>query len=168
MILRRIRRDDKASTTLEFAIVGWLLCMVTFGIIETGILWWLKAGMQVTAQETARCGAMGLTYVVVNNTTNNMANFLCPDAATTKNFAVNYAVGAVPSNAISNNLSPIWLLSNIVTTAGVTLNGSNGKQVGCNGAPGNYFSVTINHTFDLPPPLSNYTALSASACYPMP
>jgi Flp pilus assembly protein TadG len=164
----RLRRDSKASTAVEFAIVGWMLCMVTFAIVETGLLWWLKSGMQLTASMTARCGAMG--YVNTYNT----VNFLCTNTATTQNYAVNYALGLMGNNAnttnntITNMAGPVpWLLTNMITTNDVTVNG---KVTSCNGFTGNFFSVSISSGFFafLPPPLGNYTSLTASACYPMP
>jgi Flp pilus assembly protein TadG len=140
----RIWRDTKASTAVEFAVVGGMLCLVTFAIVETGLLWWMKSGMQLTAAMTARCGAIGYTY--------NTANFQCTNTSTTQNFAV--------------NTSRSWLLPNMVTANHVTVNG---KVTSCNGFSGNFFSVSISSSFfaTLPPPLGNYTSLQTSACYPM-
>lgn len=139
---------------MEFAIVGWMLCMVTFAIIETGLLWWLKSGMQLTASMAARCGAIGYTY--------GTSNFLCTNIPTTQNYAVNYAIGN-----LVGNYNPPWLFPNMITTANVIVNG---RVTTCNGFTGNFFSVSINSDFFrfLPPPLGNYASLSTSACYPMP
>jgi Flp pilus assembly protein TadG len=149
MIGRWLRRDTKGSTMVEFAIVGWMLCMVTFAIVETGLLWWLKSGMQLTASMTARCGAMGYTY----SNANNLANFACTNTTTTQNYAV-------------NTVAPSWLFPNMITAANVTVGG---RVTTCDGFTGNFFSVSITSSFFqfLPPPLGNYTALSTSACYPM-
>jgi Flp pilus assembly protein TadG len=143
VIRRLLTSDVKASTSVEFAVVGLLLCLVTFGVIETGLLWWLKSGMQLTASLTARCGAMGYTY--------NTAGFSCTSTTTTQNYAVATA--------------GTWLMPNMVTAANVTVNG---KVTSCNGFSGNFFSVSISSGFftSLPPPLGNHT-LSASACFPM-
>jgi Flp pilus assembly protein TadG len=148
MIRRWLRRADKGSTTVEFAIVGWMLCMVTFAIVETGLLWWLKSGMQVTAAMTARCGAQGYAYGE-----NAVANFSCTNTTTTQSYAV-------------NTVAPSWMFPNMITTNNVTVNG---RVTTCNGFTGNFFSVSISSSFFsfLPPPLGNYTALAASACYPM-
>jgi Flp pilus assembly protein TadG len=136
-------RDTRASTSVEFAVVGLLLCLVTFGVVETGLLWWLKSGMQLTASLTARCGAMGYTY--------NTSNFQCTSTSTTQNFAV--------------KTSQSWLFPNMITAANVTVNGKVGS---CNGFSGNFFSVTLSSGFfSFPPPLGNYTTLSANACFPM-
>jgi Flp pilus assembly protein TadG len=144
LILRWPRLDRRASTTVEFAIVGWMLCMVTFAVVETGLLWWLKSGLQVTAAMTARCGAIGYTY--------NTSNFLCTNTSTTQNYAV--------------TTSQAWLFPNVITTGNVTVNG---RVTTCNGFTGNFFSVSISSGFfaHLPPPLGNYATLSTNACYPM-
>jgi Flp pilus assembly protein TadG len=140
---RSFGADKRGSTTVEFAVVGSMLCMVTFGIIETGLLWWLKTGMQAAAAATARCGAIGYTY--------NTANFLCTNTATTQNYAVTSA--------------QTWTYQPVIVNADVTVNG---QVSSCNGFTHNFFSVTISHVFfSLPPPLGNYTTLATTACYPM-
>jgi Flp pilus assembly protein TadG len=149
MIHRWLCRDARGSTTVEFAVVGWMLCMVTFGVFETGLVWWLKSGMQITAAMTARCGAVGYT----TGAQANPSNFTCTSTSTTQNFAV-------------NTFAPAWLFPNMITTNNVTVGG---QVASCNGVTGNFFSVSITSGFFsfLPPPLGNYTSLSASACYPM-
>ncbi len=141
---RWLRRDTRASTTVEFAVVGTMLCLVTFGMVETGLLWWLKSGMQLTASLTARCGAIGYTY--------QTSNFVCTNTSTTQNYAV--------------ATSQSWLFPNMITSANVTVNG---RVTTCNGFTGNFFSVSISSGFfqTLPPPLGNYASLQTSACYPM-
>jgi Flp pilus assembly protein TadG len=128
---------------VEFAIVGSLLALVTFAVVETGLLWWLKSGMQLTASLTARCGAIGYTY--------KTANFVCIDATTTKNYAV--------------ATSQSWLFPNMIVAANVTPS----TVASCHGFTGNFFSVVISSSFfsALPPPLGNYATLATSACYPM-
>jgi Flp pilus assembly protein TadG len=146
---RSLRRDTKGSTAVEFAIVGWMLCMVTFAIVETGLLWWTKAEMQTTASAGARCGSVGYTY----NTTN------CVSSSTTQAWVLTSASSWMFGN-LANNTSQL-------TNSSVTVNG---KVAGCNGAPGNYFSVTLTSNWFsfLPPPLGNYSNLSTTGCYPMP
>jgi Flp pilus assembly protein TadG len=144
LIRCQLRRDTRGSTAVEFAVVGSLLCLATFAIVETGLLWWLKSGMQLTASLTARCGAIGYTY--------GTANFICVDATTTKNYAV--------------TTSQSWLFPNMIAAGNVTVNG---RVATCNGFTGNFFSVSISSSFfsTMPPPLGNYTTLATSACYPM-
>jgi hypothetical protein len=144
MIRRRLRRDVRGSTTVEFAVVGWMLCMMTFGIVETGLLWWLKSGMQVTAALTARCGAIGYDYGTSN----------CTTTTSTQNYAVSTA--------------QFWLFPNVIVANNVTVN-TLVSGAACGGAPGTFFKVSIisNYFQFLPPPLGNYASLSTSACFPM-
>ena len=157
MMHRWLRRSDRGSTAVEFAIVGWMLCMVTFGIVETGLLWWLKSGMQLTASLTARCGAMGYTY--------NTSSFLCTNTSTTQTYAINLATGN-----LVGNYNPSWLFANMITTDRITVHGRVTNSTYCNNAVGNFFSVSISSNFFqfLPPPLGNYASLTSNACYPMP
>jgi Flp pilus assembly protein TadG len=135
--------DTRGSTTVEFAFVGLILCLVTFGTVETALLWWLKSGLQLTASMTARCGAVGYTYSTSS----------CTSTATTQSYAV--------------TTSQKWLMPNMLTTGDVTVNG---KVTSCNGFTGDFFSVSLssNYFASLPPPLGNLATLSASACFPMP
>jgi Flp pilus assembly protein TadG len=144
MTRRGLEYDTRGSTSVEFAVVGMLLCLVTFGVVETGLLWWLKSGLQLTASLTARCGAVGYTY--------GTSKFLCIDTLTTQNYAVATA--------------QTWLIPGMITASNVTVNG---KVTSCNGSTGNFFSVSISSGYfqSLPPPLGNYTSLSTTACFPM-
>jgi Flp pilus assembly protein TadG len=157
MIRKWLRRGARGATAVEFAIVGWMLCIVTFALIEVGVMWWLKSGMQLTASMTARCGAMGYTY--------NTSNFLCTNTSTTQNYAVNYALGN-----LGNNGNVVWLVANMIITNSVTVYGPVTNSTYCHNAVGNYFAVSISSSFfaNWPPPLGNIASLSASACYPMP
>src|SRR5579862_6911530 len=138
-MIRRLRRDVRGSTTVEFAFVGMMLCLVTFGVVETGLLWWLKSGMQLTASLTARCGAMGYTY--------NNSNFLCTSTSTTQSFAVTTAQN--------------WLFPSMISTSNVTVNG---KVSSCNGFTGNFFSVTLSSNYFnfVPRPLGSLGTISAN------
>ena len=148
--MTRARLGRRGGTAVEFAIVGWMLCMVTFGIVETSLLWWLKSGMELTAALTARCGAIGNTYPT--------SNVNCTTTAATQNFAVATAQSWLFPNAIvANNV----IVNGRVTAASCNLSNTS--------VTGNFFSVSISSGFFkfLPPPLGNYANLTTSACYPM-
>lgn len=148
-----LARDTRGSESVEFAVVGWMLCMVVFAIVESGLLWWLKSGLEVTAAMTARCGAVGYTY--------NVPGASCPKGNT----------GATQTYALT--VSNMFLVPNMVTLTNVAVNGAAGLVTGgtdpCLGMTGNFFSVTVtSNAFNFGiPPLNNKT-LSASSCYPMP
>lgn len=146
MIGRDLLRSRAGTTAIEFAAIGGVLCLLTCGIVETGLLCWMQNGLQITASMTARCGAIGATY-------SNSA-FPCATAAATKTYAANTAQS--------------WLFGNAVTASNVTLNGTNGVVSSCNGFTGTFFSVTVSSSaMPVMPPFSNISSLSATACYPM-
>ena len=137
MTRRRITGDTAGSTSLEFAMIGPLFCMLVFAAVETAILVWMQASLRSTAALTARCAA---------------AN--SPSCANT--------------SLIQSYATDLWNTS----TAGMPIAASdvtnNGKISTCNGAPGNYQSVSISHQFLLGVPPLGDVMLSATACFPVP
>jgi Flp pilus assembly protein TadG len=141
MTFRRLRRDKRAATALEFAIIGSALCMVTFGIIETAILYWARNGLASVAAATARCTSAGYDQGTGN----------CTTISSAKDFAV----------ASANQT----MLPNLITAANVTVTPS---ATSCHGGSGTFVTVSITSTYFtfLPPPLNNQN-LTADACFPM-
>ena len=146
MTRRWHRRGDKGGIAIEFAAVAGLLCLMTCGIIEVGIIWWMKSGLQITASMTARCGAIGASY--------SGSGIPCATSSDTQAYAVSVARS--------------WLFASAVTTSDVTLNGTGGVVTSCNGFTAPFFSVTV--TSEAVPgflAFGNVRSLSASACFPM-
>ncbi len=150
----RVWRDHRGATTVEFAVIGSCLCLVTFAVLETGLLLWTKTCLQVVASDSARCGAVGLTN----------PSSICGNTAATQNFAVQ---AATTGNSVSNIFG--WGLPVAISSANVVVASS---AIGCNGAaaPGNYYqvSVTASLSMALPPPFQNFGNLTAVGCYPVP
>ena len=59
----RTRRTQRGATAVEFAIVGSLLFMILFGIIQFGIAFNRSQGLQAAAREGGRLGALPDTTV---------------------------------------------------------------------------------------------------------
>jgi Flp pilus assembly protein TadG len=137
--LRALLKSRRAATAVEFAIVATGLITLTIGIVDTGLLFWAKAGLESAAALTARCGATGYTWGTTS----------CTSTATTQSYAVTTATN--------------WTFASIITTANVTVTSA---ATSCNGVSGTFFVVTISCPFfsNLPAPLNNYT-LSVTACY---
>lgn len=51
----------RGSTAIEFALVGGLVFVLVFGIIELGFTMWTRSTLQEVAAETARCVSIGST-----------------------------------------------------------------------------------------------------------
>ncbi|GGC08564.1 hypothetical protein GCM10011494_29060 [Novosphingobium endophyticum] len=58
---RRLLRERRGVTAVEFAIIAPVLLLFIFGIIETGRMMWTWQALQEAAYATARCVAIGDT-----------------------------------------------------------------------------------------------------------
>ncbi|MFW7266931.1 TadE/TadG family type IV pilus assembly protein [Gluconacetobacter sp. Hr-1-5] len=56
---RDLARDGRAAAVIEFAIVAGIFLMMLVGAIEMGLQWWTRDCLQMTADLTARCVAVG-------------------------------------------------------------------------------------------------------------
>lgn len=57
--MRRLIGDRTGATAVEFALVASGFSVLLIGSIEVGLLLWTKNALQVTADMTARCAALG-------------------------------------------------------------------------------------------------------------
>ena len=136
-----LRRDKRAATALEFAVVGSALILMTFAIVETAILYWARTGLAAVAAATARCASAGF----------DQGTGSCTTAANAQSYAVTSA----------NQM----LMPNLITSQNVTVTQS---ATSCNTLSGTFVTVSITTSYFafMPPPFSNYT-LTVSTCYPM-
>lgn len=58
-VRRTLRDDRRGSVAVEFALAGTMLMTMMLGTIGAGLLVWTHAGLQATANDTARCVAIG-------------------------------------------------------------------------------------------------------------
>jgi Flp pilus assembly protein TadG len=56
--LTRFAAQTRATTSVEFALVGSMMLMATFGTLDLGILLWTQNALQSTASLAARCAAI--------------------------------------------------------------------------------------------------------------
>ena len=138
----RVRADKRATTTVEFALVGTTFVAMTFGIIELGIITWSKAALQLTASLTARCGAEGAYGITA-----------CTSTANTQSYAV--------------SLADTWFVSGSIATGNVT---AVSGATTCMDVSGKFYSISITSTYLsggwLPYPFAN-VSMTANSCYPM-
>jgi Flp pilus assembly protein TadG len=139
MMLIRLLRSRRGVTALEFGMIAPALILLTFGIVESGMLFWANVGLETAAALAARCGATGYTWGTTS----------CTSASTTQT----YALSAVTSLLGSTSLTT----GNVTVTSAAT---------SCNALSGKFFTVTISYPYwaSLPAPFNNYS-LSVTACY---
>lgn len=56
---RDLARDARGAAVIEFAVVAGIFLVMLVGVIELGLQWWTRDCLQVTADVTARCVALG-------------------------------------------------------------------------------------------------------------
>ncbi len=136
---RPLRLDRSGSTLVEFAIIGSLLMVLTFTIVEIGLILCAWGGMQAAATLAARCGAIAATS--------------CTSTAATQTYAMNQASIYLFGSAI--NTSNVAVLSGQSTCGGLS-----GKfyyvQITCPAFGNNFIAGQFQNI-----------RLSVSSCYPM-
>jgi Flp pilus assembly protein TadG len=137
---RRLHRERRGSTAVEFAIIAGVMLPMLFGIVDLGLLMWTHNALQSTAALTARCIAIGSS--------------LC--AANPAQFAVTTAGQ--------------WIVPGIISTGQVTINTAATSCNGSAGTSGPFVTVAIVSTYwgsnVLPPPFAA-TTVSVTSCFPI-
>jgi Flp pilus assembly protein TadG len=137
--IRRLARDRRGASAVEFALVIGPFMLVLFGVIEFGRLLWTLNALQETAIAGARC--MG----VLNSACAASGAYSSTNATTfVRSTASGWGVGLTAANVSLNNST---------SCAGVT----------------NFSQVTITYTFQSVIPLVSQLAsypISVNACFP--
>ncbi len=138
---RSLLGDSRAVTSVEFAIVGSLLVVVSFGAIDLGMILWTQGSLQAVAADAARCGAIGAAG--------------CTSASAVQTYVQTQA--------------PTWISAVISSNLTVNVNGAVNTATCPAITTGTYETVQIitpNLATWLPPPFGNYT-VDVCASYAM-
>ncbi len=139
--MRRLLRDSRASSALEFAVVGSAMFLITFGAVDLGMILWTQGSLQAVAAEAARCGAIAASG--------------CTTASAVQTYA--------------QTLAPNWISSVIAGNLTINVNGAVNTANCPTMSTGTYETVQIispSLSTWLPPPLNNYT-INVCASYAM-
>jgi Flp pilus assembly protein TadG len=111
---RRLGRDCRGTTALEFAVIASVLLPMLFGTIELGLLMWTHNALQSTATLTARCAALGSCTNPAQFAVSTAGHWVVSGVITARNVTVNAAAtscngtaGSFVTVAIS---SSYWVL----------------------------------------------------------
>jgi hypothetical protein len=102
--LRRFAAQRRATTTVEFGLVGSMMLLATFGTLDLGMLLWTQTALQSTAALAARCASISPLPP------------LCPDV---KAYAVSLGNGWTMPGVVS--------ATNVAVTSVVGCNGATGN-----------------------------------------
>lgn len=86
-VLRRLAAQRRATTSVEFALVGSMMLLATFGTLDLGLLLWTQNALQSTAALAARCAAISspLCSDVTNYTVSLAGNWVMPGVISADN-----------------------------------------------------------------------------------
>ena len=82
-MIRRLPRDRRGTTTLEFAMIASMLFPLTFASLSVGALVWTRGTLQSVAAETARCIAINACTDATSYAETSAGKWLPAGAATT-------------------------------------------------------------------------------------
>ncbi len=136
---RTLLGDRRAVTLVEFALVGSMLFLVSFAVIDLGMILWTQGALQAVAADAARCGAIGAS-------------------GCTSTSAIQTYVQTEATN---------WIMSAVASDLTIKVNGAVNTATCPAMSVGTYETVQITTSYLaswLPPPFSNYT-ISVCASY---
>ena len=151
MKLWKIHDDTRGASLVEATVTIPLLLLLTFGLVQAGLLLWVYIGLQHGVDMAARCASV---YDAAKYA--NWPSSLCLGTDPTKTAL---STSSIASYAANNSLG----INPPATT--FTINLASAGTVCSNGIPGNQVSVSNYTPFDL-----NYIFIdikfNVRSCYP--
>lgn len=98
MKIKQIRDDTQGATIVEFTVTLPLFLLVTFGLIQAGLLLWTQSGLQHGVEYAARCASVN--YSAGQMGLNTSCFGVAPSAVTNniiKQYALDHSFGLVPA-----------------------------------------------------------------------
>jgi Flp pilus assembly protein TadG len=145
MKLKLIRDDTRGGTIVEYAVTMPLFLLLTFGLVQGGLLFWTQIGLQHGVEMAARCASVNYAALQTGSATSCFS--MAPSAVTTS---------TVQSYA-ANNSYGLNLPASIFTVAPL-------YTAMCGINTGN--KVTASYPFNLVHYIFSLT-LNAKSCYPL-
>ena len=97
MTLKRLRDDTRGAALVEFTVVLPFFVLLTFGLIQAGLLLWTQSGLQHGVELATRCASVNYS---ANQMGLNTSCFGVPPSAVTndiiKQYAKDHSFGLVP------------------------------------------------------------------------
>jgi len=120
MKLQRLRSDTEGATAVEFAVMAPLFLVLTFGVIEVGLLMWIVLGLQHGVEMAARCATINTTLC---NTTSDIQNFGAQNAYGLNPAPAAFTVNTLAAcgNQVTANYTFNWLTDYFFAAPSLTL-----------------------------------------------
>jgi len=98
MKLKQIRDDTRGAALVEFTVTVSFFLLLTFGLVQAGLLLWTRAGLQHGVEYAARCASVNYSAKQIGLNTSCFG--VDPTTVTNdiiKQYAINNSFGLVPS-----------------------------------------------------------------------
>ena len=164
MKLKQIRDDTRGSALIEFTVTIPFFLVLTFGLVQAGLLLYTQNGLQHGVEVAARCASvnysanqLGLNTSCLTDPTSGVPTPSTVVGNTTyiQQYAAQNSWGIVPSSGFTVNAPPIA--------------GGTGKCGTNSGTPIPGYVVSVSHVY----PVINYifssvsVTLTAKSCFPI-
>src|ERR1700688_713852 len=101
MKIQRLYRDERGAALVEFTVVLPLILLLTFGVVQAGLMLWTQAGLQHGVEMAARCASVsdiaikhgGLDPAATPTPCYSLKNNATANASTVKSYAANNSYG---------------------------------------------------------------------------
>jgi hypothetical protein len=102
MILKLLRDDTRGATLVEFSVTFPFFLLLTFGLIQAGLLLWTQAGLQHGVEMATRCASVNYSALRLGAPVSGVPSCfgVAPTAVTIRtiqDYAVANSFGLVPS-----------------------------------------------------------------------
>jgi Flp pilus assembly protein TadG len=156
MTLKQLWDDTRGSALVEFTVAASLFLLLTFGLLQAGLLLYTQAGLQHGVEAAARCAS-------VNYSANQLGlsqscfvvsgSAIAPSSVTTSNIKQYAQQNSWGINAATDNLSYFSVTGGSPTTNT------------CGTTPG--YLVSANYPYSVMNYLFFNVTLTAKSCFPI-
>ena len=164
MKLKQIRDDTRGGALVEAAVTMPIFLLLTFGLVQAGLLLYTLNGLQHGVEAAARCASVNYAANHVPPSGLGQSCFVVSGAAvapsavtatTIQQYAAQNSWGIVPASSTFTVDCP--------TNSGTTGCASSNNTCGTN--PG--YLVTVNHSYNLINYIFKPMTLTATSCFPI-
>jgi Flp pilus assembly protein TadG len=167
MKLKQIRDDTRGSALIEFTVTIPFFLVLTFGLVQVGLLLYTQNGLQHGVEVAARCASVNYSANQLNLNTSCFTNPttglpLPSNVANTdiQSYAAQNSWGIVPSSSSFTVACPTGVSLGCGATPGTNNCGTSPYLV-----PG--YLVTVTYSYNLINYIFKPLTLTATSCFPI-
>jgi Flp pilus assembly protein TadG len=154
---KQIWDDARGSALVEFTVTVPLFLLLTFGLLQAGLLLFTQAGLQHGVEVAARCASVNYSAYQLGL---SQSCFTGSGGTPTPSTVVSSPSTYVPAYAAQNS----WGINPATATSHFTVTGGSPTTNTCGTTPG--YKVSVSYTYNIINYLFHPT-LTAQSCFPI-